>query len=1064
MRGSFIALLLAGVAPAGAQPAPRQVELVVASTTDVHGRLRAWDYYANGGDSARGLARAATIVDSLRRAHPGRVLLVDAGDLLQGNPLTYVAARVDTAGPHPVIAAMNAMGYDAAAVGNHEFNYGLPTLRAALRGARFPFLAANAVPLGRERGRPPLFAPFRIVQREGIRVGIVGATTPGSMVWDRDNLAGRLRVGDIVPAVRRAVAEVRRRGVSAVVVVMHTGLDGASSYDTVSTRLPSENVAARVAREVPGVDLIVFGHSHRELADSTINGVLLMQPRNWATSVGVATLTLERQGTSWRVTRKRGVLVRAARHAEHPGVVAAVERAHQAAVGWVNQTLGTTAAPWRADSARVTDTPLIDFILEVQRRTAGADLAATAAFDINASLDAGPVTVAEVARLYPYDNTLRAIRISGKQLREFLEFSSRYYRTLGSPEAAQSVVDPSVPGFNFDIVAGADYELDLSRPLGQRVTRLMVKGVPVRETDTFTMALNNYRQSGGGGFAMLGGAPVVYDRQEEIRDLLIAEVKRRGELRPADFHVANWRLAPANVVEVAWRAMRALPYDRSTDAVRAPAAGSEHLATGRWLRVIGTSDFHGALAPLDFSAEGILRGGAASLMAAITRARGECRPPTCASLWVDGGDQWQGTPASNLTYGRPVVAIFNQFGLAAAALGNHELDWGQDTLRARMREARYPLLAANILDSAGRDVAWIPDDTLVDAGGTRVGVIGVITQAALTTQRPAHMRGLQVVPPESIVAARARALRARGAEAVIVVAHVGALCERGSLSACSGEAMEMARALDGQVDAVVAGHTHRPAATLVGRVALAQAYQRGSAIGVIDIPLGGGGAPARIALRNVRPDSIPGDSSVAVYVDSITSAHEARFAEPVATLAQVMRRGDNGTLGELVADAQRHVVGADVAVMNRGGVRADLKAGPVTWGDAFLVLPFDNQLVQIRVRGDALLAYVERLLSRASVGFHLSGMRVEYDARRPAGRRVVRATMSDGSPLDPRREYTLAMSDFLAEGGDGMALGAQAVSTEPTPELLRDALVKYLRALPQPVRAPAGGRIVRIPE
>src|SRR5919205_3399251 len=224
-------------APPPASPAP--LTLVIASTTDVHGRLRGYDYYRNAADPARGLSRAATIVDSLRAANPGRVVLVDAGDLLQGNPLTYVAARSPTDSVHPVIAAMNAMRYDAAAIGNHEFNYGLPVLEQALSGARFAALAANAyAPDGR-----PAYRRWVMLDREGVRVAVVGATTPGSMIWDRENLRGRLVIRGILPAVRRSVAEARAAGADVVVVVLHSGLDEPSSYDTVTALPASENVS-----------------------------------------------------------------------------------------------------------------------------------------------------------------------------------------------------------------------------------------------------------------------------------------------------------------------------------------------------------------------------------------------------------------------------------------------------------------------------------------------------------------------------------------------------------------------------------------------------------------------------------------------------------------------------------------------------------------------------------------------------------------------------------------------------------------------------------------------------
>ena len=516
------------------------LDLVVAATTDIHGRARGWDYYTNAADTTRGLARVGTIVDSLRR---GAVLpvVVDAGDIIQGNPLAYVAARVDTIMDHPVIAAMNAIQYDAAAIGNHEFNYGLPTLERAIRQAQFPLLAANAYRTTGERA----FRPWAISTRRGVKVGIVGATTPGAMVWDRDNLAGRLVIRDIVPEVAQAVREVRGTGAAVVIVLVHSGLNEPSSYDTVAAPVGSENVAARIAREVPGIDLIVYGHSHKEMADTVINGTLLMQPRNWATSVAIAHLGLVRRDGRWRVTSRRSSVVPVAGHRESPTVIAVTQEGHRATIRYATTSIGTTPVAWRADSARVVDTPLMDFILEVERSAAGAQLASTAAFSLDASLAAGPITVARLAALYPYDNTLRAVKISGAQLRAYLEQSARYFRRTADGRFG---VDASIPGYNYDMVAGVDYTIDVSRPIGERIVALTFNGRPVAATDTFTMALNNYRQTGGGGFSMLRDAPVVYDRQLEIRQLLIDEVRRKGTISPADYFHPNWRIVPASAI------------------------------------------------------------------------------------------------------------------------------------------------------------------------------------------------------------------------------------------------------------------------------------------------------------------------------------------------------------------------------------------------------------------------------------------------------------------------------------------------------------------------------------
>jgi 2',3'-cyclic-nucleotide 2'-phosphodiesterase (5'-nucleotidase family) len=550
---------------ASAVPAPPDsVELLIAGTTDVHGWLRAWDYFTNAPDTTRGLSRLATIVDSLRQANPDRVVLVDAGDFLQGTPITSIALR-DSLLPNPIVSAMNVMGYDAAVVGNHEFNYGLGYLNRAIAQARFPFIAANAY--GAE-GRHA-YAPSVTITRSGVRIAVVGGTTPGSMIWDRDKLAGRVEVRDIVPSVRATVSALRGSA-DVVLVVLHSGLDGPSSYDTVATGVASENVAARVAREVPGVDVVVFGHSHRELPDTTIGTTLLTQPRNWAGSLSLSRVRLARAGGAWRVVSRRGGVLRARGRAEHAGMLAATQDAHERTVKLITAPLGTTAVRWRADSARVQDTPIIDFVLEVMRRTSGADLASTAAFSLNAEFGPGPITTADMAELYPYENNvLRAVRVTGRQLRDYLEFSARYYRQGAGPD---SLVDPTVPGFNFDIVAGVDYTIDLTRPIGSRITSLLREGRPVTDAETFTLALNDYRQVGGGGYAMLRGAPLVYDQQQVIRQLLVDEVKRVQDVRPEAYFRRNWRIVPDSLAGAAYRSMRRLPFDRP--AARPPGAGT----------------------------------------------------------------------------------------------------------------------------------------------------------------------------------------------------------------------------------------------------------------------------------------------------------------------------------------------------------------------------------------------------------------------------------------------------------------------------------------------------------
>lgn len=1056
--GVLSALSALVTAPLASQRAPRRVELTIAATTDVHGRLRAWDYYAGTPDPAHSLAAAATIVDSARKANPDGVVLVEGGDILQGNPLLYVAARVRPMPVHPVIAAMNVMRYDAAVLGNHEFNYGVPLLRKAIGQAGFPFVAANVL----DAQGKPWVAPYAMVTKRGVKVAIVGGTTPGSMVWDRENLkAAGLTVTDIVPAVRLRVQQARRAGADVVIVLLHSGLEGAASYDTVSTGLPSENVAGRVPREIDGIDAVVFGHSHRELVDSTINGALVMQPRNWAGSVGLGTLTLERRGRRWTVVSRKGQAVRVAGHREHPEVLAASRSTHEATVAWVNEPVGRTPVAWRADSARVADMPITDLTNEVMRRTTGADLSATAAFSLDAALDTGAITQAELSRLYPYDNTLRAVRITGAQLKAFLEHAARYYRTVGADgRAADGIVDSSVPGYNFDVVSGADYTIDLRMPVGGRISRLQVRGRDVQPTDTFTMAVNNYRQGGGGGFAMLANAPVVYDRDLDIRQLIIDEVRKAGTLDPAKYAQRNWSIEPAAAREQAYAEQTR---GRGAESGgRAPSAPATAARPGqKTVRVIAMSDFHAALRP-QFDQSNNPVGGAVALSAAIRRAQRECQAPACETLVIDAGDLFSGSPASDWDGGRPTVAVVNQFDVAAGALGNHEFDFGQDTLRARLRDLRHAVLAANVRGPDGQLPAWLRADTMVVRGGVRIGIVGAAGTHTPNTASRRKVGALTFLDPVPVFIERTRALRAAGAQVVVAVIHDGGRCERDRPTICTGSGLEIGRRLADmgadRPDVYVMGHAHVNLALDFNGMPAVEPTSSGRGIVMVDVPVGGG--TARTEIRAVRGDATEGavaavDSIVSVAVERV----RPRLERPVATIAEPMRReGAQNPVGNLLADAMRDAARADVGMWNNGGVRADIAAGPLNYGGVHYVTPFGNLVARVRLRGADLLRVLEATVEGARPDAHVSGLVVEYDAARPRGSRVVRAADAQGRAIDREKIYTLAMNDFMVENDFREQLTG-AVATEFLTVRDIDAVSEFLRRQPQPVRGDSSARI-----
>ncbi|GEP38960.1 multifunctional 2',3'-cyclic-nucleotide 2'-phosphodiesterase/5'-nucleotidase/3'-nucleotidase [Nocardioides psychrotolerans] len=575
----------------GGGPGARRVTLTVLGTTDLHGNVYNWDYFKNAEfDNAAhddiGIAKIQTLVKALRHERAGQpVLVIDAGDTIQGTPLAYYYAKIDpiTQGAtHPMATAMNLVGYDAAALGNHEFNYGIDTLRTFESQLEFPLLGANAVDPSTKR---PVFPPYivttyRVGRGRTLTVGVLGLTNPGIAIWDKANVEGRMEFPGLVEQAQKFVPEMRQRGCDLVVVAAHSGADTSSSY---GDALPfPENAASLVAAQVPGVDAILVGHAHKEIAqryvrnEKTGQDVLLVEPYFWGNRLAVMDLVVEeRRGkgggegggrtSRWTLVSATGQSLNSNTVAEDPQVAAAVRDQHDTVVSYVNSVVGASAVALSAARAVVEDVPIIDFVNYVQADAVKADLTGidaalpvlsiAAPFNRQASFPAGEVTIRDVAGLYIYDNTLLGVRVSGADVRSYLEFSARYFKQVSGtgPFAIADVtnaVTPTAPSgtpdYNFDSIAGLDapltYDIDVSQPAGSRITALAYDGIAVTDAQQFVLAVNNYRQSGGGGFPAVSTATVVYNRQNEIRQLLIDWVIANGTIDPAQYASVDWRL------------------------------------------------------------------------------------------------------------------------------------------------------------------------------------------------------------------------------------------------------------------------------------------------------------------------------------------------------------------------------------------------------------------------------------------------------------------------------------------------------------------------------------------
>ncbi len=1034
-------MLLAALAGAPQDTA----HIVIVATTDVHGRATAWEY-VTGKPFGGGLVRVATIVDSLRKRYPGQVIVADAGDLLQGDPFAAYYATVGPRDPNPIVEAMNLVGYDVATLGNHDFNWGLPFLRRSLAGAAFPYVSGNVYDLPADT---LLYPAYVVLRRQGVRVGVAGFTTPGVMLWDRENVKGKVRVGR-VSASAGAVLRNLARDADLRIVLIHSGMDGAASYDT--TGVGDENVAATLAALPSKPDLVLVGHSHREMRDSVISGVHFIQPKNWAQQVSVAHVDLIRDRGRWRVMRITGELVPLADVPPAPRLAARLEAAQRDVQAWVAQPLGQAAGAMRSTFGRAEPTAIANFVNDFQRKHTGAQLSTTSIFNTASGFSAGPIRLADVAGVYPYENTLRAVRISGDALKAFLEQSARYYRS--DPSGHVSIND-SIAGYNFDIVGGATYDMDLRLPVGSRIRNLAVGGRPVASTDTFTFAVNSYRQAGGGGYDMLRGAPVVYDRGENIRDLLVDEIRARGTIDPAAYTRSEWRILGDEAAGEAHALAGGAPPVRAST----PRTPADSII----LRVLAISDFHGALLPRVQSwSKGRLAGGAAALKARMDTAAAHCGG--CPVLRVDAGDEMQGTLESNLFYGRSTIEVFNRMGIQAAAVGNHDFDWSVDTLRQRMAQSRYPWLASNIFDSTtGRRPVWAVPYRILTAGKLRVAVIGWITPETKTIVKAEFVRGLRFAAGAAAIRDVIADVQAQKPDVTILVAHSGAVCD--SLG-CSGEILDLARELGPAVDMIVAGHTHRLVNVAVGGVRVVEARSSGTALGVLDLlrtPVGSRLEQSRV--ESVYDDEVTPDTAVARIVAAYAARTDTLARRVVAQIKLPLpKTGDQGQypLGNLIADAQRNVARADLALMNNGGIRGTgLAAGPLTYGQLFQLSPFQNNVVRVTTTGAVIRQVMEHALESGRPDAHISGFTVRYDTMKLAGHRVMEMRLASGRRMTDKATYTLATLDFLQTGGSGYAM----LINQPTQRGFGtdiDALLTYLRRLPQPVEAPEAPRIVPV--
>lgn len=1082
-----------------AEETPVTMDVRLLGTTDIHAHIMDYDYYADKPVKNFGLVRTSALLKQ-RQAEVQNSILVDNGDLIQGNPLgEYVFKRGLSDGQvHPIITALNLLDYDAATLGNHEFNYGLDFLNETMDDAEFPVVNANVFHATDQEDY--YFDPYKIVEKEFVdnkgevhklKVGFTGFVPPQINVWDKKHLDGKVVTKDILESAKKVIPEMKKQGADLIIVIAHTGVD---SNEGVTG---SENAVFDLTKQIADIDAIVSGHQHNlfpgdarfnghatiDNIKGTVNGVPVVMPKNWGSHLGMIDLELELTDVidgdeEWDVVDSQSKAEPITGVTEsNQEMVATVKSAHDSTLEYVRKSVGTTTSPINSFFALVQDDPSIQIVTDAQKWYAEEKLKGTeyegmpmlsvgAPFkaggrngaDYYTNIAQGDLAIKNVGDLYLYDNTVQIVKITGADVKEWLEMSAGQFNQIDPTTAEeQNLINADFPTFNYDVIDGVTYEIDVTKPAKydangnvvnnetSRIKNLMYDGRPIDVDQEFLIVTNNYRASGGGNFPGKLSSKIVEQYPDESRQAVMNYILEKGEVNPSADN--NWRIAQifgdVNITfESSPSAQSFAEQSENIDFIETLDSGfskySLNLSKDEWnLTIMHTNDTHAHL-------ENVPR--------RVTAVE-QVRSATENSILLDAGDVFSGTLYFNQYLGQADLEFMNLMKYDAMVPGNHEFDKGPSVFADFIKKAEFPIVSANIdyskdskLKTLYKDEVGKPGEggsiypaTILEVNGEEVGIFGLTTEDTAILADP----GKDIAFENHIEKAEetVKMLENEGINKIIALTHIGYNYDKVLAEEVAG------------IDVIVGGHSH----TLLEEpivyneetepTIILSAQENSYFLGDAGVTFNKDGVLQSWDQNLIDLDAQDENGQYVIGDHPGASARLAQLAKPIEELknkivgeTSVFLNGEREdvrtketNLGNLIADgmlwrAQQQNTGATIAIQNGGGIRASIEKGNITLGDVLTVLPYANTIVTLDLTGKEIIEALENGVSQiedvAGRFPQVAGLKFGFDPNQPAGSRVHSVqvqTESGYEKIDLDEQYTVVTNAFIADGGDGFA-------------------------------------------